>query len=142
MVLFLVSKAIPPPPPKNPFSPLTSYISLVHLDPFKTASLRKVLLKAPSSLVEVSFPNGRPQPPVFAPENPPFNRTRATFFLPQFIFFHYARVAYLFRCQQIPEKPFVRFLSCLKSCVSVPSTPYTTRKGLIEKLGFPPPTRH
>ncbi|TKW49332.1 hypothetical protein CTA1_13322 [Colletotrichum tanaceti] len=143
MVLFLVSKALPPPPPKNPPSPLTSYISLVHLDPFRTASSREVLLKAPSNLVEVSFPNGRPQPPGFASEKQPFfARARATFFLPQFIFFHYARVAYLFRRQQIPENPFVSLSSLLNSCVSAPSAPYTSQKRLIEKLGFPPPPRH
>ncbi|GJC99215.1 hypothetical protein CH63R_11286 [Colletotrichum higginsianum IMI 349063] len=142
MVLFLVSKALPPPPPKKPSSPLTSYISLVHLVPFKTASLIRILLKVPSNLVEVSFPNGRPQPAVFAPENPPFTRARATFFLPQFILFHYARVAYLFHRQQIPEKPFVQFSFCLKSCVSILSTPHISQKKLIEKLGFPPPPRH
>ncbi|KAK6213596.1 hypothetical protein QIS74_09598 [Colletotrichum tabaci] len=142
MVLFLVSKALPPPPAKKPSSPLTSCISLIHLDPFKTASLIRILLKVPSNLVEVSFPHGRPQPPVFAPENPPFTRARATFFIPQFIFFHYARVAYLFHRQQIPEKLFIRFSSCLNSCVSILSTPYTSQKGLIEKLGFPPPPRH
>ncbi|TQN70590.1 hypothetical protein CSHISOI_04878 [Colletotrichum shisoi] len=141
MVLFLVSKALPSPPPKNPSSPLTSYISLIHLDPFKTASLKQVWLKVPSNLVEVSFPNGRPQPPVFATENPPFTRARATFFLPQFIFFHYARVTHLFHRQHIPDKPFIRFCSCLNSCVSISSTPYTSQKGLVAKLGFPLPPR-